>query len=493
MANIKFVVNEYRSVSDSSIKVTEDDIKTYYKEHQYEYKQPETTRKMEYVEFDVNPSDEDRKTVQDWGTKTKEEWENSKIADSLFINRNSDTKYNDDATMYKKGALTPDLDTVMFHGKEGFIYGPYDDNGFIKLAKLAKVVNFPDSVKARHILVKIKQGENPDSVVMRMDSLRKQIKAKKVKFEDLVKRLSEDPGSAAKGGDVGWFKDGQMVKPFNDSCFYGKKGDLKIAVTNFGVHLIEITDQGKPSKRVKVVFADRKIEPTTKTFNAVLNKANDFISKSPTGDQFAATAKTLGMPIRPADNLKETEKALPGLENSRELIVWAYKAKKGEMSKVYAVGARYIIGHLLDIKDKGFATLDNVRPRIEMMVRRDKKAAMMMDKMKGSADEVAAKNNLTADASDKVSFQGGGIPGKGMEPEVIGKIFSMKAGESKTIKGNSGVYTVTVIGFSNPAAPTDLNPMKGQMMQSIQQKADNGFYDALKELANIIDNRGKYF
>jgi peptidyl-prolyl cis-trans isomerase D len=448
---------------------------------------------MEYVQFDVNPSDEDRKVVQEWGTKVKDEWQNTKLADSIFVNRNSDTKYNDDATMYKKGALAGDLDTIMFHEKEGFIYGPYEDNGFVKIAKLAMTVNFPDSVKARHILVKIKQGENPDSVVKKMDSLRKQIKAKKVKFEDLAKQMSEDAGSGAKGGDLGWFKEGAMVKPFNDSAFYGKKGDMKIVTSQFGVHLIEIMDQSKTSKRVKVIFADRKIEPTTKTFNAVLNKANDFISKCPTGDQFTATAKSLGMPVRPADNIRESEKMLPGLENSRELIVWAYKAKQGEMSKVYAVGPKYVIGHLLEIKDKGFATLDNARQRVEMMVRREKKAAMMMDKMKGSADEVAGKMNLTAETSDKVTFQGGGIPGKGMEPEVVGKIFTMKAGESKTIKGNMGVYVVTVIGFNKQPAPTDYNAMKGQMMSQIQQRAENGFYDALKELANIIDNRGKYF
>jgi peptidyl-prolyl cis-trans isomerase D len=491
--NIKYVVSDFRNISDSTIKVSEDDIKKYYDEHKYEYKQADNSRKLEYIQFDVNPSDEDRKVVQDWANKMKEEFATTKLADSLFVNRNSDTKYNDDATMFKKGALSPELDTVMFHEKEGFIYGPYEEGGFFKIAKLAKVVNFPDSVKARHILVKIKQGENPDSVVMRMDSIRKQIRAKKVKFEDLAKQMSEDPGSGAKGGDLGWFKEGAMVKPFNDSCFYGKKGDMKIVTSQFGVHLIEIMDQSKTTKRVKVIFVDRKVEPTTKTFNAVLSKANDFISKTPSGDQFASSAKNLGLPVRPADNIKETDKTLPGMENSRELIVWAFKAKKGEMSKVYAVGQKYVIGHLLDIKEKGFASLDNIRPRIELLVKKDKKASMLMDKMKGSVDEVASKNNLTVDTTSKVSFQSGGIPGHGMEYDVVGTIFSMKTGETKTIKGSNGVYVITLQGFINPDAPANFNGMKGQMMQQVQQKAENGFFEALKELANIVDNRGKYF
>ncbi len=493
MANIKYVLTEFRTIPDSSVKVSEDEVKAYYTAHQYEYKQPENARRMEYIQFDVNPSDEDKKAVEGWATKAKEEFATSTIADSLFVNRNSDTKYNDETSVYKKGGLQGDLDTVMFHEKEGYIYGPYEEGGFFKIAKLTKVINFPDSVKARHILVKVKQGENPDSVMQRIDTLRKQIKAKKLKFEDLAKQMSEDAGSGAKGGDLGWFKEGAMVKPFNDSCFLGKKGDMPIVVSQFGIHLIEIMEQSKTQKRVKVVFVDRKVEPTTKTFNNVLAKANDFVSKTPKAELFAESAKNLGLPVRPADNVKETDKTLPGLESARELVVWAYRAKKGEMSKVYAVGSKYLIGHLLDIKEKGFATLENIKPRMEVLAKKEKKAAMMMEKMKGSVDEVASRMNTTADTSSMVSFQGSTIPGRSIEPEVVGNIFAMKAGETKTFKGNSGVYMIKLDGFSNPEVPANLNAMKAQMMQQFQQKAENGFFEALKDLANIVDNRGKYF
>ena len=492
-ATIKFAMGEYRSIPDSSVKVTEDELKAYFKDHQYEYKQPENARRIEYVQFDVNPSDEDRKAVHEWATKMKEEFNTSTIADSLFVNRNSDTKYNDDVTIFKKGGLVGDLDTLMFHEKDGFIYGPYEENGFMKIAKLEKVINFPDSVKARHILVTVKQGQNPDSVMRAIDTLKKQIKAKKVKFEDVAKQLSEDAVTKVKGGDLGWFKEGAMTKPFNDSCFYGKKGDMPIVVSQLGIHLIEIMDISKTQKRAKAVFVDRKIEPTTKTFNAVLGKANEFVSKCTTADQFASAAKAAGMPVRPAENVKETDKGLPGIENARELVVWSFRAKKGEMSKVYAVGNKYIIGHLLDIKEKGLATLDNVRPRVEMMAKREKKAAMLMEKMKGSVEEVASKMNTTVDTTSKVTFLASSIPGKAMEPEVVGKIFTMKAGETKLLKGNAGVYIVQVEGFNGPEIPKDFSMLKSQMSQQFQQKAESAFFEALKELANITDNRGKYF
>ncbi|MEI6817260.1 MAG: peptidylprolyl isomerase, partial [Bacteroidota bacterium] len=496
-ASIKYVVSEFRTMPDSNIKVTEDDLKAYYNAHQYEFKQNENTRKIEYVSFDVNPSEDDQKAAANWANKTKDDFQASTIPDSLFVNRNSDTKYNDEGTIFKKGVLQGDLDTIMFHEKEGYIYGPYMENGFFKLAKLSKVYNVPDSVKARHILVKIKQGENPDSVVMRVDSIRKSIKAKKVKFDDLAKQMSEDPGSGSKGGDLGWFKEGAMVKPFNDSCFFGKKGDMPIVVSQFGVHLIEVMDQSKTSKRVKVVFVDRKIEPTTKTFNAVLAKANDFISKTPNGDQFSATAKTLGLSVRPVDNLKEVDKTLPGLESARELVVWAYRSKKGEMSKIYAIGNRYVIGHLLEIKDKGFATLDAVKQRVEMMAKREKKAEVLTQKMAAagtSVDDIGSKMSINVDTASSVTFMGSSIPGKGFEPELIGKIFTMKAGEtSKPMKGNAGVYVVKVESFTNPPAPANFNEMKARLAQQFQQKSESGFFEALKDLANILDNRGKFF
>ena len=104
------------------MKITDEDMKKYYDAHQYEFKQAENTRKLEFVEFDVNPSDEDQKVVESWANKVKDEFTASTIADSLFVNRNSDTKYDDAATLFKKGALPADIDTIMYKEKEGFIH-----------------------------------------------------------------------------------------------------------------------------------------------------------------------------------------------------------------------------------------------------------------------------------------------------------------------------------------------------------------------------------
>jgi len=499
LAKIKYVVADYRGIADSSIKISDEDYQNYYKDHQYEFKQQETTRKIEFVTYDVNPSEEDRKKVQEWADTTLAELKASTIDDTLFVNRNSDTKYDGTTAISKKGVLPPNIDTLMFKEKEGFIYGPYEENSSFKIAKLSKIYYIPDSVRARHILINVAQGQNPDSAKAIVDSLKKLIVSKKAKFEDLARKHSQDQGSAIKGGDLGWFTEGKMVKPFQDSTFYNKKGDLTIVQSQFGYHLIEILDQSKGEKRVKVVFIDRKVEPSTKTFNAVLAKANEFVSKVPTGDKFDSVAKKAGLRVTPVENLKEVDKGLPGIENGREIVSWAYRAKQNEVSAVKAVGSKYVIAHLLEIKEKGILPLELVKHKMEPNIRREKKAAMLIDKMTkaggSSIDDIAAKLNLTVDTASKVSFASGGIPGKAFEPEVIGKLFTLKQGEtSKPWKGNGGVYIINVTEYyDNEPAPANYKGIQARVMSAYQQKTESSFLEALKDLANIIDNRGKYF
>ncbi len=493
-AKINYVLTEYKTIPDSTVKVTDAEINEYYNAHKHEYKQ-EQGRKIEYVVYDVKPSDEDKKIVEDWATKLMEDFKTAPV-DSDFVNRNSDTKFADIG--YKKGKLNPELDSIMFAAKEGFVYGPYSEGNMVKVAKLSKITQLPDSVKARHILIKTKEGVNPADSRAKLDSLKKLIKGG-ANFADLAKTNSED-GSASAGGDLGWFKEGAMVKPFQDACFNGKVGDLPIVESQFGIHLIEIQNIGTTSKQVKLAIVERKIEPTTKTFNAVLAKANEFATMAKTGPLFDSASVKLNVIKRVADNLKETDKNVAGLESPRELVLWAYKSKKDEISKVYSFGDKYVIAHLMEIREKGIAPLDQVKTQIEIAAKKEKKGQTLIDQMtKSSAgatsiEDIAAKVGTPMDSTDFITFQGGKIPGRAAEPEVIGKIFNMKAGEiSKPIKGTLGVYIVQIVQFTEPAATTDYSTTKNQLLATFQQKADNGILEALKELAKIVDNRGKYF
>jgi peptidyl-prolyl cis-trans isomerase D len=158
----------------------------------------------------------------------------------LFVNSNSDV--DADTKFYKEGELDARLDTFAFKGVEGDITGPYFDAGAFKATKITKIADLADSVNARHILVK------QENAMVLSDSLIELLN-NGADFASLANEFSEDPGSAEKGGDLGWFKEGMMVKPFNDTCFFGEKGKIYKVFSQFGIHIVQIIDKGAASKK----------------------------------------------------------------------------------------------------------------------------------------------------------------------------------------------------------------------------------------------------
>lgn len=492
-ASIKFVMAPYTSVQDKDIKVSEEDLEAYYKAHQQDYYQQESTRSMDYVTLEVLPSNEDRMQVEQDMQKLFEEFKTAKDfkEDSAFVKRNADTK--SEVIFYKKGDLPPSLDTLMFKENAGFIKAPYIDGDVYRMAKLLEVKSLPDSVKARHILLQIATPADKDKVMARADSMKKAIKAG-AKFEDLAKKYSVDKGSAEKGGDLGWFASGTMVKQFNDACFEGKKGDMPIVQSQFGVHLIEILDQKNPSKRVKVAMVDRRLEPSNKTYQSYYAKANDFASAI-VGADFDKVAAAKGLNKRSAQ-VRENDRSLSGIESTREVIRWAFKASEGELSKVFESGDRYIVAKLTEIREKGTLPLKYVKQAVDASVRREKKAEVLIEKLKGvnSIDVAATKVQASVQEAPEVSFATSAIGTVGREPEVTGNIFALKAGQlSAPLKGNMGVYMVQVVSFKEPEVPKDFKQAKNMLAMNMKQRASYEIYKVLKEKASVKDNRIRFY
>lgn len=497
MAKMKYVMLNYASVPDSSVKLTESEINQYYKEHQKEHKQ-EASRKIEYVVFDIAATEEDRQAALDRITKQTAEFKEAKD-DSAYVRLNSDNTQIDN-TYHKKGALSIAIDSALFNAPVGTVVGPYLENNEFKLSKLSDARLMPDSAKARHILLKIKEGEDKAAVIARADSLKKLIQGGK-KFADLAQTVSEDPGSAIKGGDLGWFGDGAMVKPFNDACFKGKKGDMPIVESQFGIHLIEVMDLGKLSKKIKVATVSRKIEPSSKTSRMAFAKANEFAGKNRTGEAFEKTISDQKLNKRIADQVKENDRTVPGLENPRELIRWAFKSEKGEISpKVFELGDKYVVAHLAEIREKGFAPLEQIKEEMEAGAKKEKKAEQLIAKMTTSLsgattiDAVAAKLNAPAMSAENVTFANPSIQGAGREPEVTGAAFALKPGAlSKPLKGSQGVFVVVIESYTEPQPTKDYSENKISLLSNLKGRADYELFNALKEKANIEDNRGKFY
>lgn len=492
-ATIKYVLKRYSSVADSTVQVTDSDIKKYYNDNKSKYEQ-DASRDVEFVAFRVDPSKEDFEKVRVWAENLKPEFEKTDN-DTLFVNRESDLRFN--ARWLPKGELGGDVDSLMFAADKGFVYGPYLEGQMYRMAKLIGVKMAPDSVEARHILIRPETYQSVEKAKTVADSLKKLIEGG-ADFAELARNNSEDPGSGADGGNLGWFQEGQMVPSFNNACFDGKKGDLTVVQSQFGYHIIEVLNQKGNTEKRAIAFVDRRVEASTKTFQTVYGQAEEFQRSVTSVASFDQEVTNRGLNKRIASNLKENDRTIAGLESPRELIRWAFNAEKGDVSDVKELGNTFVVGVLTATREEGFTAMDEIKDELEAGAIKDKKAAKFMEEFEaaraGDIQTIADKMNLPVEVKENVQFSATAISGLGREPALIGTVGGMETGDiSKPVKGDQGVYVVYL--ESRPDAPANPNYMNSSRMlnASLAQRVDFEVFEALKDKADITDNRAKFF
>ncbi|MDB4904116.1 MAG: peptidylprolyl isomerase [Mucilaginibacter sp.] len=494
LANFKYTLLEYASVPDNKITVTDNDYQSYYDEHKAEFKNAQELRTFDYVSINAAPSKDDSIAIKKQADKLAVDFKAS-TNDSLFVQINAETKAP--LTYQHKGKHEPKIDSIMFSAPNGFIYGPYLSNGSYKIAKLVDAHFEPDSVKAKHILIDA-QIIGVDKAVAKADSIKKLIEGGK-SFADLANMYSIDKNSAVKGGDLGTFGRGAMIPVFEDAVFSGKKGDLKVVTSQYGVHLIQIEDQKGSSKVAKVAIVDVPLKASSNTQTIAYSKAQAFLGTL-TKDNFDEQAKKAGLTKKTATDVNGVAVSVPGIENARDIVKWAFNAAVGDFSdKVYISGDQYIVAHLVQIKPKGILPLDVVKKQIEPMVKNTVKGKLLTDKFNtalngtSSIDQVAQKAGSKVNPIQNIVFANPVIPGSSAEYKVIGTIFGSQPNKiSKPVDGQQGVYVFVVDSFINPAPLTNAVREKQQIGQALLQRADMQIFEALKDKANVKDYRSKF-
>ncbi|NJK95081.1 MAG: peptidylprolyl isomerase [Bacteroidales bacterium] len=496
--DLGFIVKRYSEISDSAVKITTGDLKEYYNSHKYLFEQT-PSRDIEYVTFDIKPSKEDYKAASDYINKMKDEF--STVEDpKQYVNSNSDISF--DNKNYTASQLSDSVSKFMFSASEGAVYGPYFENETYKLARLVKVSNIPDSVKARHILVV--PNENSQAAVTqaktRADSIKNALD-KGANFEELALKFSADKGSAVMGGDLGWFGEGRMVPAFNDAAFSMKKGEYRLVESEYGYHIIQVTDRGPESKKVQVAFLARTVSASNATNQAIYSSASKFASQNRTQEQFNKTinASNGSLVKKLASSITLNDKFIAGLEQPRELVRWAYNASKGEVSEVISLQNAFVVAVVAEIRKDKYATLEQVRPEVELAVRKQKKAELLAGQiskqMEGVKDiqDLGNKLNTNVETASAISFSSFSIGSAGIEPKLIATAVSIKPNElSKPIEGNNGVY-VAYVTAKIPAEGTDYSQSKMKLNYTIQSRSGYETLETIKKLSNIEDKRGNFY
>ncbi len=496
LANFEYILLDYHSVSDSAVTITEQDYKDYYNEHKGVFKNQQETRTLEYVVFDASPTSQDTARVKATIEELKAQLVES-TSDSLFAAVNSDTKYP--FAYRKQGEFTPALDSLLFSVPVGTTVGPVLSNGLFEIAKVVDSRVGPDSVKASHILLNPAAEGGMDKAQAKADSI-KALVQKGENFAALAVQFSVDEGSKINGGELGTFGRGMMIPAFENAVFDGKAGDVVVVSTQFGVHIIKIESQIGSSRVVKAAIIDKQVTSGRETMDAAYNKAAQFFGAL-NKNNFREIAAAQGVSALTADNVTALETMLMGTEVPRELIRWAFEAKKGAISdKIYESDNKYVVAHVVDIQKEGQLPLEAVKSDIEQVVRDRVKAKTLIAQAEEAAKgattlaQIAEKLGKTPVLAENIVFANPIIPGIAQENTVVGTLFGLQPKQpSKPIRGSQGVYIVEVSGFVNPTAPSDLDAQKRQLSQSLAQRSWSLTFRALQDKAKIVDNRARFF
>jgi peptidyl-prolyl cis-trans isomerase D len=498
--DFSYILKNYASVSDSSVKVTPGDLQTYYSGHKETFKRT-ALRDIEYVSFDVVPSEDDMKQAEQWINKTKEEFTTAPNP-VQYINLTADARYV--GFFVPLTSVPENLRDFVKKEDTKIVFGPYIENGSYKLAKLIEVADRPDSVHVRHILLSVNQTRPLEVAQRQADSLIKLIKAG-TKFEDLAKKNSDDQGSAQLGGDLGWFTEGRMVVPFNNACFTAKKGDIKTTQTASGVHIIEILGQSKETRKYNYGIIDRKIIPGSLTNQKMYSEASQFAGTNSTYDKFTKAIAAQGLNKRVATDIAPQQKTLPGLDNPRSLIMALFQAEKGKIvldnnqQAVFEIGDKYVVAYCTKAQEDGIAELKNVENDIKFILVKDKKADLISAEFKKNEtsgktlDDIARTMGLTVQEATQITFRSYTVPGVGTEPALIAASTVAKQGVvTGPVKGINGVYLLTANNIT-AAQGEDIKLLQSRLKATFQMRGTFEAYEALRKGAKIIDKRYKFY
>lgn len=507
-ADLAFVRVPFDEVEDSQVKLEDKDFQNYLAKNPGQYVQKEPTVNIAYIAVDVLPSAKDSADIKGAVSELMPKFA-AATDDSLFVNAN---KGSIDAAYVRKGELAESIADSLFAVSPGRVLGPYIDGSYYKAVKLLGRTSVPDSVQARHILISAQEG-NPMGMIdarKKIDSLYNLIVTGKARFDSLAVKFSQDPGSGAKGGDLGmtgW--PSPFVKPFANAVFFeAKQGGRPVIVeTQFGVHMIEVTKtKSSGAQGVKVAYVERPIIPSQATLNAKFQEANQLAGNNRSLSALQKTAKEKNLKMETAYGVPQNAYMVQGLgNNSRDLVRWAWAdASLGEVSpKVFPYrdeqffyNNKYVVACLASKNKAGAPSLAVARESIEPLVRNLKKAEIIEAKIKG--DDLAAiaqQFSAKVDTASNVAFSNPFLPNNaGREPVVVAAGFGLEVGKvSKPIVGENGVYVVKLINKIDAPAPSDIPRMRKEISGTMNSRVKFGLVPALKEITKIKDNRSTFF
>ena len=504
--DFEFVKVPFDRIDEKEAAVTDADYTAYLNENKARYQTEEETRTMDYVVLDVIPSAADSAKLIARILDLKEKFRTTPTdKDSSFAIANGGSA--EDKYVNKEKVTSTTVKDTLFNASIGTIVGPFIDNKVLTVAKLLDRKSVPDSVRCRHILIQ-------DAAAVRTaDSLKTLLVANPSLWDSINAKYNTDPGSKDKGGDYGYKAQGLFVPEFNDMIFFkAKVGEFNTVITQFGVHIIQVTGTkpGKNEPYIKLAYIREALIPSSETDRRVASAADELLLGSKNLEDLRKNAQAKNLAVLPAAAFKANDPALGTMgqaDGVRQLIRWAFEAKEGERSKTTfgmrqqgeGYNSQYVVAALKNIIPKGTPSVNDIKEQLTPYVKNQKKGEVLKSKITTTdLNAIAAQFNTKIDTAKGITFNATFIPSLGNEAKtakVIGAAFVTEPNQvAKPIVGETGVFVVKVINkTSSQNSPVDKKVLGQQMASSIQGQMRGSILRSLKKNSELVDNRSKFF
>lgn len=498
-SNIQLASFAYSSINDNKVKISDADLKAKYEELKPRFKQYEETRSIKYVDYQVLPSASDRaalnKTVAGYVQSLKE------TADPVEIVRNSGSLVTYLGIPQTKAAFPTDIAARLDSMAVGSTSAPVENklDNTINVVKLISKVQLPDSVQFRAIQV---GGATPADAAKTADSIFTALKSG-AEFEAIAKKYGQT-------GEKNWITSNQYqnatsmdadTKSYIESLNTLPVNEIKNLKLTQGNLILQITDRKAMTDKYVAAVIKKPIEFSKNTYSAAFNKFSQFVSESQTLEAMQKNASKYGYKVQERMDIRNSEHYVAGIHGTREALKWIFETDENKVSQLYECGDN---DHLLvlvmtKINKKGYRSLDdeNVKNYVKQEVLRDKKAEMLMAKVKGVNSISAAKaKGAQVSAVNQVTFAAPVfVQSTGMsEPALSGAVVATAKGKfsSAAVKGNGGVYLFQVLEKKMRPVKFNAKEYEQRQRQKMMQYAGN-FMQELYINANVKDNRYLFF
>ncbi len=495
-ASVKYLYVPTLAIPDSTVQVSDQELTAYIEKHPKEFEQ-EAGRSIQYVIFPVVPSEQDVAAFEEELNQLKQELAEANN-DSIFASINTDGDPAQSFGRYRTDEL-PSYLTQEDSLNSGQVVGPVQEGEVYRLYKISDALE--DTVayaRARHILLQTEEDNKAEKRQEAQDVLRQLRDGGD--FAALAREYSDD-GSASRGGDLGWFPEGRMVAPFEEAVFSARETGLinRLIETEYGYHIIDVTDL--PTRQLyKVATVERELYPSDATRDQAYRLADLFDSQVGNLKEFTQQAQADSLAVQNAEDLSPNAENVPGLGEARQVVRWAFKdASVGDVSEVYELDDAYVIAALTGKREKGTAQLENVREQVLAKVRGQKKAEQIAEQLSGLTGTLEERKeayggNANVYTADDLKLSSNTLPNVGFAAKAVGRAFALNEGEiSKPIITENGVVMVELQSVTPAPEIADYATYKEQLQQQQQGRTSANITQAVREAADIEDERYKFY